>query len=307
MKDYILIVDKPAAHTSFDVVARLRGILKTKKIGHSGTLDPEVTGVLPVFVGRATKAVDLMPDTDKRYRAEILLGKTTDTQDMTGRVIAQSDEIPTAERIFEVAESFIGVQKQLPPMYSAVQKDGKRLYEYARAGVEIERDMREIRVYDLKVVDISLPYVTVEVFCSKGTYVRTLAHDMGAALGCGGAVSEMRRIYAGGFWERDTHTLEQIAELAAADRLGEIALPVERIFEPLEKIYLAPSVARLFMNGVKLDIDRLLVPLSDAPYAVREEGGGFLGLAVTDAESRTLKSKKLFGSLAEEKPEEVSG
>ena len=185
--DGILNIYKEKGYTSHDVVAKLRGILKTKKIGHTGTLDPDAQGVLPVCVGRATKLCDMLTDKDKAYETVMLLGKTTDTQDITGSVLSESElgEDITAEKVTEVINSFVGEYMQVPPMYSALKVNGKKLYELARSGIEVERKARKVYIHSIEIKDISLPRVTMTVNCSKGTYIRTLCHDIGETLGAG--------------------------------------------------------------------------------------------------------------------------
>ena len=183
----IINVYKEKGFTSHDVVAKLRGIVGQKKIGHTGTLDPDATGVLPVCLGKATKLCDLLTDKDKTYEAVMLLGMTTDTQDITGRILEdKSTETLTADKVREVIESFIGDYDQIPPMYSALKVNGKKLYELAREGKVVERKARPVKILDIRIIEMDLPRVRMEVSCSKGTYIRTLCHDIGEQLGCGG-------------------------------------------------------------------------------------------------------------------------
>ena len=199
MKSGLIVVYKEAGFTSFDVVAKLRGILKTKKIGHTGTLDPSATGVLPVVIGKATKAINYMDDHDKTYVATLCFGKTTDTYDGDGKVLTESDVVVSKEEFFSCVESFRGKQKQIPPMYSAKKVNGKKLYELAREGIEIERKPEDIEIYRFDVLDFSFPNAKVLVSCSKGTYIRSLIHDMGQALNCGAYMTSLERVEACGF------------------------------------------------------------------------------------------------------------
>ena len=194
MVNGIINVYKEKGYTSFDVVAKLRGIFKQKKIGHTGTLDPDATGVLPVCLGKATKLCDLLTDKNKTYEAVLLLGKTTDTQDITGEVLEEkSTEALTEEKVREAIEGFIGDYEQIPPMYSALKVNGKKLYELAREGKVIERKARPVKILDIQILEIDLPKVRMEVSCSKGTYILTLCHDIGEKLGCGGCMESLMR------------------------------------------------------------------------------------------------------------------
>ena len=194
----IILVDKPKDFTSFDVCAKMRGILKTRSVGHGGTLDPMATGVLPIFVGRATKCCDILPISDKTYIAGLKLGITTDTEDITGAVLAQSDVKITKDQLHKVVGSFVGNISQVPPMYSAVKVNGKKLYDLARQGITVERKARSITIYSINILseDYEKNEFILEVSCSKGTYIRTLCSDIGRALGCGGTLFSLRRAMA---------------------------------------------------------------------------------------------------------------
>ncbi|MBR2481580.1 MAG: tRNA pseudouridine(55) synthase TruB, partial [Oscillospiraceae bacterium] len=213
MADGILIIDKPAGWTSMDVCAKLRGIYKEKRVGHAGTLDPMATGVLPVFIGKATKAVSFAEDGEKEYIAGLRLGLVTNTQDTTGETLSESPVTVTEEDLRAVLPRFMGEQLQLPPMFSAIKKDGKKLYELARKGQEVERKRRAITIFELEVLEKQdeSTYL-IRVRCSKGTYVRTLCHDIGQALGCGGCMCSLRRTMAAGFTLEESVTLEQAQE-----------------------------------------------------------------------------------------------
>ena len=217
MANGILIIDKPTDWTSHDVVAKLRGILHEKRIGHAGTLDPMATGVLPVFVGRATRAVEFAAEREKEYLAGLRLGQVTDTQDVTGSTLSTAPVSVTREDVEKILAQFRGDIRQIPPMYSAIKIAGKKLYELARRGQEVERQPRPITIYELELLDqLSPTDYTLRVKCSKGTYVRTLCHDIGQALGCGGTLFSLRRTRSAGFALDQAVTLEQVC--AAAER-----------------------------------------------------------------------------------------
>lgn len=291
----ILCVDKPPAHTSFDVVARMRKIAGTKKIGHGGTLDPMATGVLPLFFGRAAKACDVLPDQDKRYTAAFRLGVSTDTQDITGAVLRERPVAVGRAQVEAALPRFLGPQMQTPPMYSAVKVNGKRLYELARVGVEVERPAREITVHSIALTgaDAAANEYTLDVACSKGTYIRTLCHDLGEALGCGAALTALRRTRACGFGLERCVTLEQAAELASAGLLAGALLPVEAVFASLPRLTLNAKLARHFCNGVALSLNQFERPVGGR-VAVYRKDGVFLGLAAPDDSGICLRQERLF-------------
>lgn len=222
--DGVLNIYKEAGWTSFDVVAKMRGILKIKKIGHTGTLDPAATGVLPVCVGKGTKKVESFMADDKVYRAVMLLGVTTDSQDMTGEILTRSEVNLTEQDVREAIESFIGGYDQIPPMYSAKKVGGRKLVDMARKGIEVERKPRFVNIMDIGIDDMSLPRVTMTVTCSKGTYIRTLCHDIGQKLGCGAAMESLIRTRVGRFKIEDAVTLDDLQKLADEDRLEEVVI-----------------------------------------------------------------------------------
>ena len=283
MASGILIVDKPAGWTSQDVVSKLRGVLHEKRVGHGGTLDPMATGVLPVFVGRATRAVEFFEHADKTYVATLRLGVTTDTQDTTGTVL-QTQPINVDEAALRaVLPRFTGVQQQVPPMYSAVKIGGKKLYELARAGKEIERKPREITVFSIELLDFSNDSARLRIHCSKGTYIRTLCHDIGAALGCGGCMAALRRVQAGAYSIEEAVTLDEIIAHPAPQALLK---PVDTLFAALPRLTLTPAQEKCVRNGAAF---------SCKPGAGRcraySRDGEFLALCeVTDGTLRTVKS-----------------
>ena len=298
--DGIIIMDKPQGFTSFDMVAKMRGMLGTRKVGHAGTLDPMATGVLPIFVGRATKCCDLLPDQDKSYTATFELGYTTDTLDATGKLLSRQPVTAGEEQVRAVLERFRGPISQLPPMYSAISIGGKRLYDLARQGIEVERERRPVTIHSLELTDAQPQEnrYTIEVSCSKGTYIRTLCADIGEALGCGATMTALRRTCAAGFSLEDALTLEQAQQLAEQGTLRERMLPIERVFSSLPKLQLGGKQEQMYRNGVHLDLARLEGAQSFAGWqgdvAVFGEGGVFLGLSCPDWESHELRLHKLF-------------
>ena len=280
----IICIDKPQGFTSFDVVAKLRGITKIRRIGHAGTLDPMATGVLPVFIGRATKACDMLPDSDKEYEAEFKLGIVTDTQDSTGEILSQYDAHITENELKTVVGGFMGKQLQIPPMYSAVKVDGKRLYDLARQGIEIERKPREIEVYKIELLsfDETSQSGKLVISCSKGTYIRTICHDLGQKLGCGAVMSALRRTRAAGFSLSDCITIEEAQKLSDPEILGKAILPIDRVFSFMDKLVLNRKKAELFLSGVKLyakefEVDKNLAVFCEEDFIatayVAEENG----------------------------------
>lgn len=291
----ILCVNKPQDFTSFDVVAKLRGILKIKRLGHGGTLDPMATGVLPVFVGTATKACDIMPDNTKSYRAGFRLGQSSDTQDVTGKILAESDLSVSQELLLDTIPKFTGKIMQLPPMYSAVQVNGRRLYDLARQGIEVERTPREIQVdgLSLEEYDPETREGVLSILCSKGTYIRTIISDIGDALGCGGIMTSLVRTSSSGFTLDDCYTFEEIQRARDEERLEELILPVERVFEKLPKLKLGEAQTRMYRNGVKLDLARVYnIKDGEDSYAVYGNDGAFIGTAYADRENKVLKVAK---------------
>jgi len=231
----IIVVDKPQGFTSHDVVGKLRGILHERRIGHGGTLDPMATGVLPVFVGRATRAAEYCERSEKEYVAGLRLGIVTDTQDITGTVLEEKNADISEKQLIETLKEFLGVQTQIPPMYSAVKIGGKKLYELARQGVEVERKPREIEIKKLEYQgrDENGDF-RLDVICSKGTYIRTLCNDIGEKLGCGGAMSSLRRVRAAGYGEDEAFTLDEIAELFLRGETDKFLRPVDSMFSRYE-------------------------------------------------------------------------
>ena len=258
----IINIYKEPGFTSHDVVAKLRGILKQKKIGHTGTLDPAAEGVLPVCLGKGTKLCDMLTDKRKTYRAVLLLGVETDTQDTTGTVLAESvTENLTQETVRAAAESFIGPYAQIPPMYSALKVNGKKLYELAREGKEIERKARPVEIYDLQIEQIELPRVTMTVECSKGTYIRTLCYDIGRKLGCGGCMEKLIRTRVERFPIEESLRLPEVEQLVREGRLGEKVVSVDAMFEVCPEFCSnTAELDKLLRNGNPFPIDFCPLP-----------------------------------------------
>ena len=305
MANGILIVDKPAGWTSQDVAAKLRGVFHEKRVGHGGTLDPMATGVLPIFIGRATRAVPFFEHADKVYEATLRLGLVTDTQDITGRTIEERPVDITLEQLEAVLASFRGEIEQIPPMYSAIKVNGQKLYALARKGREVERAARPVTIFGLEVLDevntgnafplggrcrgeavtdegtLDLP---LRIHCSKGTYVRTLCHDIGAALGCGGCMAALRRTRAGRYGLEQAHTLDEI--LAAPDPEA-LLLPVDSLFSDRPRCSVSEAGELRLRNGAAIPAGKL----TDGEYRVYSRSGEFLLLgSVADGELRTVKS-----------------
>lgn len=252
----ILNVYKEKGYTSHDVVARLRKITKQKKIGHTGTLDPDAVGVLPVCLGKATKLCELLTDKDKTYETVLLLGKETDTQDISGKVLAeQRTEDLTEKEIKEAVLSFVGGYEQIPPMYSALKVNGKKLYELAREGKVIERKARPVTIYDIRILSIDIPRVRMSVTCSKGTYIRTLCYDIGRKLGCGGCMEELIRSRVSRFLLEDSMTLEEIEQKMQDKTLEESVVSVDAMFEDCPKAVVTEDGESMARNGNVLPAD----------------------------------------------------
>ena len=281
----IVIIDKPAGWTSQDVAARLRGVFHERRIGHGGTLDPMATGVLPIFVGRATRAVEFFEHAEKEYVAGLRLGVQTDTQDLTGEIVAQRPVSVTREQVQVALEGFLGVQEQLPPMYSAVKIGGKKLYELARQGKTVERKPRQIELLELELLSGENADWQFRVRCSKGTYVRTLCHDIGQALGCGGCMSSLRRTKAGGYGLDRAVTMEEIISM---DDPAACLLPVDSVFDRLPRVTVHENQLRAIYNGAAVKASGL----ADGPYRVYAPDGTFLMVGL--AEGGTLKTVKSF-------------
>lgn len=282
----IIIVDKPEGWTSQDVCAKLRGVLREKRVGHSGTLDPMATGVLPVFVGRATRAVEFAENDRKRYIARLRLGLVTDTQDVTGSVLESKSVDLTPEDILAVLPEFTGEIRQVPPMYSAVKTGGRRLYEIARKGGVVERPARTVTVYSLELLGAEGGDFVLDVTCSKGTYIRTLCHDIGARLGCGGCMSYLRRVRAGEFDISDAAPLSEIVSAGERGALEGILLPVDSLFSDRPPVVIDEKSEKKCRCGNDFPVD-----VSDGVYRVYSKSGEFLMLGnAAGGKMKTIKS-----------------
>ena len=292
----ILLINKPQGFTSFDVIAKLRGILKIKRLGHSGTLDPLATGVLPVFIGKATRACDILPNNEKSYTAGFKLGLTTDTQDISGKVLSTSEIKADTQSLKNALLSFLGETEQLPPMFSAVSVGGKRLYDLARQGIEVERKARKIFINKIELIEFDEESQEGSVFISssKGTYVRTIIHDLGQILGSGGIMTSLVRNSSSGFLLEDCLTIDEVQSLTAKNLLAERIIPVEKAFDCFEKIMLDNIQTAKYKNGIRLDSGRILFSKGHEKYSVFGDDGEFLGIAVINSDNNDLVAEKNF-------------
>lgn len=296
--DGILNIYKEQGFTSHDVVAKLRGILKQKKIGHTGTLDPDAVGVLPVCLGKATKVCDLLTDKDKTYEAVMQLGIVTDTQDLSGEVLAKQEVTVSESEVINAVMSFVGSYDQIPPMYSALKVNGKKLYELAREGKVVERKARKVEIRDIEITKINMKAATVAMIvnCSKGTYIRTLCHDIGEKLGCGGAMATLKRTKVSSFVLEDSVTLEEAERLVKEGKIEERLVKVDSLFQHLEAVTVSSQYQKYVDNGNKIEISFLTAPVTpgeNQEFRVYDEKERFVG--IFEAESRkSLKPKKMF-------------
>ena len=299
----VLVIDKPEDFTSFDVIAVVRGVCGTKKAGHTGTLDPMATGVLPVLLGNATKAQSLMPDSDKAYEAEFMLGVRTDTIDITGSVTARKEARLRYEDIERVLPQFRGEIMQLPPMYSAVSVDGRRLYDLARQGIEVEREKRAVTIERLELLGFDEKTQTgrLSVSCSKGTYIRTLIDDIGEKLGTYAVMTKLRRTLACGYGIDEAIPLDELRALKESqgiEAVQKLIKPTETVFAPYRAVYVSAAQAKRFKNGGGLDAGRTALAKMNKQngeiFRVYERDGGFLGLGKVNLEKAELGFLKLF-------------
>lgn len=291
----ILLLNKHEDITSFWASAQLRKIAGEKKIGHTGTLDPMASGVLPVLLGGATKFMELLPSHDKAYRATFLLGATTDTLDITGTVLRQRFVSVGKSDVLCALDAFRGKIRQLPPMYSAVSKDGVRLYKLARQGIEIEREYREVEIFSLELVaadEVKGEY-TIDVSCSSGTYIRSLVSDLGEALGCGAVLTALCRTRANGFSIEDAHTLSELRE-CSKETFASYLLSVDQVLDAYPAVTITDNQAVRFRNGGELDKARLRGIGADGLYRVYAPDGTFLGLGLLDSEKNALSVRRLL-------------
>lgn len=293
----IIVVDKQPGFTSHDVVAKMRGICGQRKIGHTGTLDPAATGVLPVCLGSATKLCDMLNEKDKEYVAELLLGVETDTQDMTGQVLATHAVDVDEQTVRRVCLGFVGEYAQIPPMYSALKVNGKKLYELAREGKEVERRARPVIIHELELLSVELPVVRMRVVCSKGTYIRTLCHDIGRQLGCCGAMQSLRRTRVGVFGQDGAVTLEELQQLKDAGKLQSRVIPVDRMFADCPALHVSAQYAALLENGNPIDFSRM----QEQPdcrqgqwVRVYRQDGSFAAVYAADCGRGSYRPVKMF-------------
>lgn len=294
MMDGVLNIRKEKGYTSFDVVAKLRGILHMKKIGHTGTLDPEAEGVLPVVLGKATKLVDLLTEKQKTYEALLHLGLETDTQDMTGKVLREQPVNVTEEEASAVIRSFLGEQQQIPPMYSALKVDGKKLYELAREGKTVERKPRTVHFYEIEIKKIELPYIRFSVTCSKGTYIRTLCHDIGQKLGCGGCMEELIRTRSGNFDLEDSMTLAQVEEAVKNGTIENRVIRIGQVLKDYPEIFCTREGDRLLENGNALSEKMVRNNHKEGWVRMCDSQGEFRGIYQWDNDKKRYQPQKMF-------------
>lgn len=294
-----IVINKSPGFTSHDVVAKLRGITGQKKIGHTGTLDPDAEGVLIVCLGAATRISDMLMDESKEYEAVMLLGVTTDTQDMSGEVLDErSTKGLSEDEVTRAIKSFIGDISQIPPMYSAIKQNGKKLYELARAGVEVERKPRDITIHDIEIINMDLPEVTIRVSCSKGTYIRTLCNDIGEKLGCGASMKHLTRTKSGSFTIEKSLTLDEVQALKDSGRLDEAVTPLTDIFSDLRCAKASGEGIKKASNGNMLGTKDISPTMNDMSaneqILVTGEGGFIYGVYEYHASDRKLHPVKMF-------------
>ena len=294
----IVNIYKEKGYTSHDVVAVLRKVVGQKKIGHTGTLDPDATGVLPVCLGRATKVCELLTDHDKTYEALLLLGKMTDTQDISGEVLEERDPGDlTEEEVRSCIESFIGEYDQIPPMYSALKVNGKKLYELAREGKTVERKSRRVQIHGIRILEMNLPHVRMKVDCSKGTYIRTLCHDIGEKLQVGGCMEELERTKVGRFLKEDAVSLDEVRQKMEQGEGAELFTPLDQIFAELPAVTVTDAKAWMSYNGNDLP-ERFLLEKEEwtdgQEVRVYDSRKNFIGLYQYRAPKKLFHIKKMF-------------
>ena len=303
----VINIYKERGFTSHDVVAKLRGILKQKKIGHTGTLDPDAEGVLPVCLGKGTRLCDMLTDHSKVYEAVLLLGQSTDTQDVSGTVLQEASVEVLEEEVRETIMSFVGPYDQIPPMYSALKVNGQKLCDLARAGKEVERKARPVEIYEIQIEEIYLPRVRMTVSCSKGTYIRTLCHDIGEKLKCHGCMESLLRTRVGQFLLKDSLTLAQVETYRDENRITEIVMPVDQVFSDCPALKLTKEAAKLGYNGnpftstqVLTENDQMVEKSSDISldggkwFRVYDPEGVFIGVYAYDSKRDQFRPEKMF-------------
>lgn len=291
--DGVIVINKPEGRSSHDIVYFVRRLLGIKKVGHTGTLDPDATGVLPICIGKATKAADMLTASDKAYRAVMVFGMTTDTLDASGKVLTEQPVDFSREDLEKVIDGFIGEVEQIPPMFSAIKKDGKKLYELARQGITVERKARKVNIFDIKLnwFDEKNGMAEIDVFCSKGTYIRTLCEDIGMKLGCGAYMNSLVRTKSAGFCIEESYTCDALNEIKENGNIEETIIPVDKLFDDYEAVYLNDFLAQKVKNGIKIRKSGLLDGLL---YRVYGENKEFL--CISRYENGLLIMEKSFWS-----------
>ncbi|MEG0772321.1 tRNA pseudouridine(55) synthase TruB [Clostridium sp.] len=285
----IINVYKPTGMTSFDVVRKIKKIANNKKVGHCGTLDPEASGVLPVCIGRATKSIEFIMEDYKVYEAELKLGVVTDTYDREGTVIEEHSVDVTENQVKEAVYSYVGEIEQIPPMYSALKHNGKKLYELARAGIEVERQGRKITIYNIQILDINIPIVKILIKCSKGTYIRSLCYDIGRTLGCGAMMWSLERHATGSFTKENSININELNEM----NIKEYVLPIDSAFNNYDKIDVDEKFEKLLLNGVAVMDKSITANLKDMNhYIVYNKNNTLIGIAYKN--ELGLKLLKIF-------------
>lgn len=296
--DGIMVINKPENYTSFDVVAVMRKLLKTKKVGHAGTLDPMATGVLPILAGNATKIQNLLQGSSKEYRAKFRLGLITDTEDISGKILKKNPVNVNVETLKKVISAFIGEIKQVPPMYSAIKKDGVRLYSLARQGIEVSRENRVVTIDDIKLENYNeeMQEATMRVRCSKGTYIRTLCADIGNQLGCGAVMSGLERTRVGNFTLKKSITLDRVKELAPENKLDKLLLSIDSVLSKYNAVKVTDAQTVRFLNGGGLALDRISIKDAQDSQKLKVYGtdGKLLGLGIVNVTKKEMSVYKLL-------------
>lgn len=297
MYNGVINIYKEKGFTSHDVVAKMRGILQQKKMGHTGTLDPDAVGVLPVCLGNATRLADMLTDRDKEYEAVMRLGVATDTQDMSGTVLEEKPVQVSAAEAEAAILSFVGGYEQVPPMYSALKVNGKRLYELAREGREVERKARSVSLYNIEILSMQLPEVSIRVSCSKGTYIRTLCHDIGEKLGCGAAMSSLKRTKSGCFTLDTAITLSALEQLRDEKNVEKVLVPVDAMFDDLAQVHVPDIFIKAVQNGNFFSLHQIKERCMFGPdeeVRVYDGAGRFYGIYTFDREAGVFRPRKMF-------------
>lgn len=292
----VICLDKPEGISSFFAVKKVSRLLDTKKAGHTGTLDPMATGVLVIMLGSCTRFIDFLPESEKSYTARVMLGKNTDTLDITGDILEEKDVNVTEDELKKTAEKFLGDILQVPPMYSALRKDGVRLYDLARQGVEVERAPRKVQIKELKIYDFDGSSFSMDVTCSAGTYIRSLAFDIGESLGTGACLTSLRRTAANGFSIDKSLTLEEIEKHLENEDIEKYILPIENALKSYEAVTVSEAQGKRFRNGGELDLNRIQKDFCNSLYRIFAPDGSFLGLGEADTENNSLKPKRVFSA-----------